>query len=307
VLLAAGSALAGPAIGVVLAVALSSTAVGMLLPILKDAGDLTSPFGTAVVANGAVGEFLPLIAMSLLLSGRPLGSAAAVLAMFTLAATVVLWLAVWMRHDRLHAFIRQTQHTSSQFGLRVVFLVLGGLVAMDLLLGLDILLGAFVTGLVLRALLADAPRDDIELVESKLQGLGFGFIVPVFFIHAGLTFDLRAMMAQPALFGVALAAAATLFVVRGLLGMLSAPAGSSPHARLALGAYTATALPIIVAATAAATAAGVIDGGLTAALVGGGLVSVLVGPVVGAALRRRDLAAAHPDRSDVGAFVSDLG
>ncbi|MFB9619904.1 cation:proton antiporter [Brooklawnia cerclae] len=307
VLLVAGTVLTGADTGVVLAIALSSTAVGMLLPILKDAGDLDTPFGTAVVANGAVGEFLPLVGLSLLVSERPIGASAAVLVVFAAVAALMLWVAVRSRHDRLHAFIHQTQHTSSQFAIRLVFLILGALVAIDLFLGLDMLLGSFVTGLILRALLAGAPAQDAALIESKLQGLGFGLLVPVFFISAGLRFDLGAMLADPILFAVASAAAVVLFVLRGLPGMVTAPSGASRRTRLALGAYTGTALPIIVATTSQALDQSRITSGLAAALVGGGLLSVIIGPVAGAMLRRSESAGGRPTTPQRDAFVTDLG
>ncbi|KAB1647435.1 cation:proton antiporter [Pseudoclavibacter sp. CFCC 14310] len=319
VLFALGSVAAGAAVAPVIAIALSSTAVGMLLPILKDAGDLGSPFATSVVANGAVGEFLPLIMMSLLLSGRTLSTSLLVLVIFAVIAVFLLWLANRIPHARLHRFIRETQHTSSQFALRLVIMIMGVLIALDLLLGIDTLLGAFTAGMVLRVLLSDAPHEDAAFVESKLQGIGFGLLVPIFFINAGLGFDLQALFASPILLLITVGSALALFVVRGLPGMLTAARGSSARSRFALAAYTGTALPIIVAASTLAVSQQIIGSGLAAALIGGGLLSVIIGPVVGATLhkpqgqtgaggQRGDAASASRDE-DPGdtPFVTTLG
>nr|WP_269453849.1 cation:proton antiporter [Pseudoclavibacter sp. 13-3] len=319
VLFAIGTVAAGASVAPVVAIALSSTAVGMLLPILKDAGDLGSPFATSVVANGAVGEFLPLITMSLLLSGRALSTSLIVLIVFAVIAVFLLWLANRLPHGRLHRFIRDTQHTSSQFALRLVIMIMGVLVALDLLLGIDTLLGAFTAGMVLRVLLSDAPHDDAAFVESKLQGIGFGLLVPIFFINAGLGFDLPALFASPTLLLIAVGSALALFVVRGLPGMLTAPKGSSARSRFALAAYTGTALPIIVAASSLAVSQQIIDSGMAAALVGGGLISVIIGPVVGATLQKAQRpttgndqhsgtpGASRDDRPGDTPFVTTLG
>src|SRR5690242_4338812 len=59
-----------PISGVYIGIALASTALGTLMPMLRDAGELKTPFGLAVIAVGAIGEFGPLVAVSLFLSGR---------------------------------------------------------------------------------------------------------------------------------------------------------------------------------------------------------------------------------------------
>src|SRR5690606_24834732 len=103
-------------------VALASTALGTLVPILRDAGELGTPFGRVASAVGAVGEFGPLVAISLFLGGRELGAATIVLGAFALVAGAGIVIALRVPHGRLHAFVRSSLHTSGQFAVRVVIL-----------------------------------------------------------------------------------------------------------------------------------------------------------------------------------------
>ena len=160
----------------VIAVALASTALGTLLPILRDNDELRTPFGKAVGAIGAVGEFGPLIAISLFLGGRSLGLAAVVLAVFALIAAGAIVAALRLPHGALHSFVNSSLHTSGQFAIRVVLLILTLLVAVSVVLDLDMLLGAFVAGMVWRLMRRDAAEPDREVVESKIEALAFGFL-----------------------------------------------------------------------------------------------------------------------------------
>ena len=104
------------------------------------------------------------------------------------------------RAARCTAFVNSTLHTSGQFAIRVVFLILAALIALSIVLDLDMLLGAFTAGIIWRLLMRDAAEPDREAVESKVEAVAFGFLVPVFFIYTGVTFDLEALLAQPILF-----------------------------------------------------------------------------------------------------------
>ncbi len=135
-----------PEAAVIIGVALCSTALGALLPILRDAGASKSPIGVAVTALGAAGEFGPLIAISLFFSGKQLGVASGVLLGFVLLTGVAIYLASQARHTLFHAQVTATLHTSSQFAMRSILLILSGLVVLSMVLGLDMLLGAFAAG-----------------------------------------------------------------------------------------------------------------------------------------------------------------
>lgn len=270
---------------VVIGIALSSTALGTLMPILRDAREMDTPFGRAITAIGAAGEFLPLIAISVFLSTRTTPLAAAVLLAFVVLAALAVLAAHRMPHGPLHAFVRLTLHTSDQFGVRFVMMLVAALVGLSVMLDLDMLLGAFVAGAVWRIIMARAPKRDAEAVESKIEAIAFGLLVPIFFLYTGVTFDLGALLSsQTALLMLPLFLAA-LLVIRGSAAQLSAPHGASPRDRTALALLAATGLPIIVAVTAIGVDHDMIDSGIAAALVGAGMLSVLVFPVVGMAIR----------------------
>ena len=221
---------------IVVGIALSSTALGTLMPILRDAKELDTPFGKAVSLIGAVGEFLPLIAISIFLSTRTTTVATIVLLTFVvLSGVVVLW-ARRVPHGRLHAFVRATLHTSEQFGVRFVLLLIASLVGLSILLDLDMLLGAFVAGAVWRIIMARAPEKDAEAIESKIEAIAFGFLVPIFFLYTGVTFDLQALLASPTALALVPIFLVSLLVIRGSTAQFSAPCGCwATRARGAMG------------------------------------------------------------------------
>jgi len=278
-------------------VALTSTALGTIMPVLRDSGDLRTPFGVAVIALGAVGEFGPLLAISLFLSGRSPLVAALVLVAFAVVAGAAIWFAARGAGRRLHRIITATLHTSGQFGVRLVVLVLVALVALSIVLDLDMLLGAFTAGVLYRLLLSGAPEHDVEVIEGKVEALGYGFLVPIFFIYTGITFDLEALFADGRTLALVPIFLVLLLVVRGIPSLLAAPAGSSRRDLAATALFGATGLPIIVAVTGIGVAAGDLMSGTAAALVGAGMLSVLLFPLIGLSLRRRspDAASLEPD------------
>jgi Kef-type K+ transport system membrane component KefB len=281
--LMAPSAVAGVFIGI----ALTSTALGTLMPVLRDAGELRTRFGTAVIALGAVGEFGPLIAISLFLSGRKPGKATVVLIVFVLITCAAIYLASRGTHTRLRALITATLHTSGQFAVRLVLLLLLSLVALSIALEVDMLLGAFAAGVITKLLLRDASPHDAEAIESKLEAIGFGFLVPVFFINTGVTFDLDALLSSSQALLLLPVFLILLVLVRGLPGLLSAPINAVPADRRAIVLFCATGLPIIVAVTNIGLATGDLAAGTASALVGAGMLSVLLFPLLALGQHRR--------------------
>lgn len=272
---------------VYIGIALTSTALGTLMPVLRDAGELRTPFGRAVTAVGAVGEFGPLLAISLFLSGRRPLAAALVLIGFAVVAGAAIWFASRGAHAGFHRLVRATLHTSGQFAVRFVVLVIAALVGLSLALGLDMLLGAFAAGVVCRILLSGADEADARQIEGKLEAVAFGVVVPVFFINTGIGFDLRALLGDPRALLLLPVFLVLLVVVRGIPGALAAPVGSTFANRASLTLFSATGLPIIVAVTAIGVEDGDLPSGTATALVGAGMLSVLLFPLLALALRRR--------------------
>lgn len=272
--------------GVLVGICLTSTALGTLMPMLRDAGELQRPFGASILAVGAAGEFGPLIAVALFLSGRSPARSAIILAVFALILIAALLFTVRIEHTRIHQLIEATLHTSGQFAVRLVMLILAVLVALATAFGLDMLLGAFSAGVLVNLLLASADPQATKVVEAKLDAVGFGFLVPIFFINTGVSFDLDAILHDARTMILVPLCMLFFLLVRGVPSMLSLPENSGWRDRLAIGFLGATGLPIIVAVTAIGVDHGELHESTAAALVGAGMLSVLCFPLVGLRLRR---------------------
>jgi Kef-type K+ transport system membrane component KefB len=273
-------------------IALCSTALGALMPILRDAGELSAPWGRAASAVGAVGEFGPLVAISVFLGSRDPGTSTIVLGIFVVVAGLAIVVAVRVEHAPLHRIVTATLHTSGQLAVRIVFLLLGALVALSVWLDLDMLLGAFAAGVLWRLIMRNARTAMREAVESKIEAVAFGFLVPLFFLYTGVAFDVQALVADGRTAALVPLFLVALLLVRGVPTLWAAPPGAGPRDRAALAALAATGLPIVVAVTSIAVDDGAMTSGVAAALVGAGMLSVLLFPLIGMALRgdRRVLA-----------------
>ncbi|MFE7514113.1 cation:proton antiporter [Streptomyces sp. NPDC057540] len=273
--------------GVFIGVALTSTALGTVLPVLRDAGDLHGRFGSVVMAFGAVGEFGPIIAMALLLSGRGAAESTALLAVFAaLTAGAVLW-ALRPRPPWFSTVIAKTLHSSGQFAVRFVFLLLALMLGASTALGLDVLLGAFAAGLITRLVLTGAAPEAGPQILEKVEGVGFGFLVPVFFVVTGIEFDLDSLLDGGRTLVLLPVFLLLFLVVRGGPVWFLAPRDLGRRDRGGLVLYGSTALPLVVAITTIGVDDKEMTAGEAAALVGAGMLSVLIFPLLALRLRAR--------------------
>ncbi|MBW1599931.1 cation:proton antiporter [Streptomyces sp. JJ38] len=280
--------------GVVIGTALTSTALGTVLPIIRDAGDLDGPFGTVVLAFGAVGEFGPIIAMALLLGGRqPLESAAVLAAFALLTAAAVVW-ALRPRPPWFADIVTRTLHTSGQFAMRFVMLLLVCMLGLSAAFGLDVLLGAFAAGMLTRLVLTGAAPESSAAVLSRIEAVGFGFLVPLFFVVTGIEFDLDSLLSGGRALALLPVFLLLFLVVRGLPAFALAPPGLPRADRGALALYSSTCLPLVVAITAIGLDGDVIGPDEAAALVGAAMASVLLFPLLALRVRRT---AVRPERA----------
>ena len=261
--------------------AMATTAIGTLIPILRDAGELRGRFGSFMLAAGAIGEFGPILILTLALSSKQPLHEALILLAFVLMAVA---LAVTSVRLAWHGWplIERTIETSSQLAVRLAVLLTFGLVALAAELGLEVLIGGFVAGMITRAALRGR---ELTPFESKLTAVGFGFLIPFFFVSSGLAFDLDALGSAETLAKVPLFLALFL-VVRGTPALLLYRRDLASRERLALGVFSATQLPLVVAITTVAVDGGHMRTSTAAALVGAALLSTLIFPFVGLALRR---------------------
>jgi len=262
--------------------AMATTAIGTLIPILRDNGELKTRFGTYLLAAGGAGEFGPILLVTLVLSTtNPLHEAAILLAFVALALALAL---ISVRYAwRGWPALERTFEASSQLAVRVTVVLVFGLVLLAGHLGLDILLGGFVAGMITRLALKG---HELQVFESKLTAVGFGFFVPFFFVTSGIEFDLAALGSAEAIAKLFLFLGLFL-VVRGVPAMLLCRGLLSVRDRAALAFYSATELPLVVAITTIAVEQGHMRTSTAAGLVGAAMLSTLIYPFVGMALRQR--------------------
>jgi Kef-type K+ transport system membrane component KefB len=284
-----GGALA--AVGVVVSFlftgsAMATTAIGTLIPILRDNGELKTRFGTYLLAAGAVGEFGPILLVTLVLSTKQPLHEAAILVLFV-ALALALALASVRLAWRGWPALERTFESSSQLAVRITVVLVFGLVLLANELGLDVLLGGFVAGMIVRLALKGR---ELGVFESKLTAVGFGFFVPFFFVTSGIEFDLDALGSATALLKM-LMFFGLFLVVRGAPAMLLYRGVLHARQRAALAFFSATQLPLVVAITALAVEGGHMRSSTAAGLVGAAMLSTLVFPFAGLALQRRAVAA----------------
>jgi Kef-type K+ transport system membrane component KefB len=273
------------------AIILCATSLGVLVPVLKDAAEIASTFGQLIIAAASIADFGAIILLTVFFSGEG-GTGATLLLLGSLFALAVAVLAVVRgaeRSMRIRADLLRLQDTTAQIRVRAALALFVGFAAIAQQLGLEAILGAFIAGAVISLVDADQVMTHPDF-RRKLEAIGFGFFIPVFFVTSGVRFDLGALTASASNVAMVPVFLAALLVVRGLPALVYRRVLDGPHTAIA-GIMQATSLPFIVAATAIGAQLGLIDAAASAALVGAGLLSVLAFPLTGLVLLRRAAAA----------------
>lgn len=262
--------------------AMATTAIGTLIPILRDNGELKTKFGTYLLAAGGAGEFGPILLVTLVLSTKQPLHEAAILVGFIVLAIALALVSVRLAWRGWPA-LERTFEASSQLAVRITVVLVFGLVLLASKLGLDVLLGGFVAGMIVRLALKG---HELNVFESKLTAVGFGFFVPFFFITSGIEFDLAALGSAEAI-GKLVMFFCLFLVVRGTPALLLYRRVLNARDRAALAFFSATELPLVVAITTIAVEGGHMKTSTSAGLVGAAMLSTLVFPFIGTALRHR--------------------
>jgi Kef-type K+ transport system membrane component KefB len=262
--------------------ALTTTALGTLLPILRDNDMLGGQFGRYIFAAGAVGELFPILIIAVFLTNRghfiALASVALV-GVLAIALSAVPWLT---RSREVQRVIREGQDATGQITLRWAVVLLFVLLAVASRFGLDVVLGAMLAGIVLRAWTRRFNMDT-EGLEHKFDAVGYGIFIPIFFVSSGMTLDLKAISQDPLrlllffLMLLAVRGAPSLLVYRHVLPVTQ---------RVEMTFITATSLPLLIALAEIGQQDGVMLPATSAAMVGAGVLSVLVFPLVAVRLHR---------------------
>jgi Kef-type K+ transport system membrane component KefB len=274
-LTAAGYVTAFTAVGL----ALTTTALGTVLPILREKGMLGGALARYFLASGAIGELFPILAIAIFLGVNSRFSALISLAAIALVAAGLAAFPRFVRGGRLAHIAREGADATSQTTLRLTILLLLGLLVLAGEFGLDVVLGAFLAGAVLRRW---APGD-VHTLEGKLDAIGYGFFIPVFFITAGMGIDLQSIRESPDRLVVFFV---LLLAVRGLPILVVYRRALPARERVQLMLLSATTLPLVVALTQIGLSTGTMRPDNAAALVGAGVLSVLFFPLIATAIHR---------------------
>ena len=270
-----------------IAIILCATSLGVLIPVLKDAGEISSNFGQLIVAAGTIADFGSVILLSVFFSGEGgIGSTLLLIgSLVALALAVLIAVKTAERSSLLRTDLVRLQDTTAQIRVRGAVVLLVGFAAIADSLGLESILGAFVAGAILSLLDKDKEMTHPEF-RRKLEAIGFGVFIPVFFVASGVNYDLDALLSSASNVAMVPIFLAALVAARGLPALLYRRLLDARHTAIA-GLMQATSLPFIVAAVAIGADLNLIDAAEGAALIGAGLLSVLLFPVIGLGLLRR--------------------
>jgi Kef-type K+ transport system membrane component KefB len=269
------------------AIILCATSLGVLVPVLKDAGEISTTFGQLIIGAASIADFGAIILLSVFFSGEGGAGSALVLIglLVVLGAVTFIVIRGAERSMAIRADLLRLQDTTAQIRVRGAVVLFVGFVAAAEALGLEVILGAFVAG----AVLSLVDRDEVMThpdFRRKLEAMGFGFFIPVFFVSSGVRFDLDALLADASNIAMVPIFLAALVAVRGLPALLYRRLIGGRRAAVA-GLMQATSLPFIVAATAIGIELDLLSGAEAAALIAAGLMSVLIFPLTGLTLLRQ--------------------
>jgi Kef-type K+ transport system membrane component KefB len=271
------------------AIVLVSTSLGVVVPVLKDSDNAGSSFGQLVIAAASIAEFGAIILLSLFFSGKGTTSTAGtliLLGMFGLVVTLVgVAIAGVERSVSLSRVLRRLQDTTAQIRVRAAFVLLVGFTALADQVGLATILGAFAAG----ALLSVIDRDEMTHPQfrMKLEAVGFGVFIPVFFVTSGLRFDLNALFASASTVARVPLFLLAIYLARGLAAIVYVRLLGRSRSVIA-GLLQATSLTFTVTATQIGLQLGVVSRASAAGLVAAGLLSVVISPALALVLLRRE-------------------
>jgi Kef-type K+ transport system membrane component KefB len=265
------------------ALVLPTTSFGILIPILRQTGDLESDFGRFVLGGAVIGELGPIILIAVALSHehniRHLHQT--LLSMVFLATAIeAIFFARSLRSERLSRMIARWMGDSSVLPVRISLLLLLGLVSLANKLGMEMVLGAYTAGMMIAML------TKVEILQYRLTSIGSGFLIPLFFITSGVEFDLPAVVTSPA------TVARLILFCGGFLFIRFVPVFLYKHVLperdlLPLALFSATTLPLVVAVTYLGVRTGDMLPENASALVGAAVIAVAVFPPLANLLRSK--------------------
>src|SRR4051794_5703191 len=276
------------------AIALSATSLGLVVPVLKDSGQIDSMTARLTVAAATLADVAAILLITLLFSEEATSIGARVVLLTTFVGVVAMTagaLLVTQRWDSLTGIVRMLQDTTAEIRVRGAVVLLLGFVVLAQQFGLEAILGALLAGVVVGAV--DRDGSTHPQFRTKLDAIGYGFVIPVFFVSSGIKLDVAGLASDPGALIRMPVFLVALLVVRGVPALLYRRYLSGRQVAAA-GLLQATSLPFLVTATMIGSDLGVISPVNAAALVGAGVISVLVFPTVALGLLRQSAEAGSP-------------
>lgn len=267
---------------VLAAVALSTTALGVIAPILRDRGELDTDFGKQVMTAATMGEFGPLIVISLLVvPAHGFGLSAVFMLVFVATALLAAYAAIEMRSSKWIDLLAHTMQSSGQLPVRICIVFQALLIALAAKLGMSVVMGAYAAGLVVGLV---SKGEGGAMLRQKLDAIGYGFLIPIFFIVAGMRFDVSALWASPIVIVQLIGLLVLLLVVRGVPVLLYKDTLAEKD-RLPFAFYSATGLPLIVIITEIGVSSGLMPQSRATVLVCAAMISVFLFPILAEKIR----------------------
>jgi Kef-type K+ transport system membrane component KefB len=284
-----------------LAIILMSTSAGLLLPLLKDAGEDSTGFGQLVMTAAALAEIVPIMLLSLFFSAAaktPEEQLASLAIFLVLVMLSGLALARVRRLDRLERLLDRLEDRSAQLRVRASLTLALAFGVLAHRFGFASILGAFAAGLLVR-LIDISGHTPHPQFQTKLEGIGFGFLVPIFFIATGAEFPLQSLLTDPAALAAVPLLLVALLLVRGLPALLYVRFAGRRRAAAA-GLLQATTLTFVIVATQIGLASEKITPTAAASLLAAGLLSAAVFPAAARRFLPRGAAAEAADAEETG-------
>jgi Kef-type K+ transport system membrane component KefB len=279
---------------------LSTTALGVVVPILKETGLSQSLFGQTILLATVVADFVTMFMISVLVAFVSRGLTGEILLVFLLFVAFILAARlgpVLGRIKPLQAAMEELSHATAQIKVRAAFSTLLIFVVLAEKLGIEIIVGAFLAGVIVSLLRTSENRE----LTGHLEAIGFGFLIPIFFVMVGVDFNLPALLSSsealasvPLLLGAAIAVKIAAAVVLRV--------NHSWREVLAAGILMCPRLSLIIAAAAIAKKLGVIDEAVNAAVILVAVATVTAAPLAFVKIlpaARRDVEAAAVRESTV--------
>lgn len=253
---------------------MATVGFSIIMPVLKETERLATPFGQILVAVAAIGDFVPVIAMTVLVTLHHRGTAHDLLLLVALFLAALAFYFVARRFRNVQAFGGLTQGTT-QIDVRGATLLMLAFGLLAQWLNVEIILGAFLAGLLISALVGERREELIH----KMDAVGFGFLIPIFFVMVGVNFDLSVLFANPA---------ALAFVPVLLFVLIVIKAGPALLLRLwhpwrltlAGSALLTSQMSVTVAFSSVLLLAGMIGEAIHAAVVLTAILTAIIGPVL---------------------------